>query len=178
MPSRSSIHLDPQGCSPAHLPLQVHRNTRERPEFTGRNALRKQLQSMSILRQGADHNDAMTDADVDADAAALFFRDEDASSSDGDTIKPEQDDVADILEDQRQSPVTQDPATGVNSVKSRYRELVEAAQQETTSDDGSTDTFPRRAASPSDSNVSIPDDSPSAQVLHNEGPPQVPLANS
>ena len=97
---------------------------------------------MSIPRQGGGHNDAMADADVDADAPALSIRDEDASSSDGDTIKPDQDDVADILQDEHRSPVTQDPPTGVNSVKSRYRELAEAeaAQQETTSDDGSTDT--------------------------------------
>lgn len=106
----------------------------------------------------------MADADADVGAApARSLRDEDASSSDGDTIKPE-DDVADILEDDGQSPVTQEPPIGVSSVKSRYRELAEAAQQETISDDGSTDTFPRRAASPIDSNVSIPDDSPSAQV--------------
>lgn len=111
----------------------------------------------------------MADADMDADAPALSLRDEDASSSDGDTIKPDQDDVADILENEAQSPVTQDPPIGVSSVKSRYRELAEAAQQETTSDDGSTDTFPRRTASPIDSNVSIPDDSPSAQVLYLKG---------
>lgn len=124
---------------------------------------------MSIPRKGGGHSDAMADADADADAPALSLGDEDASSSDGDTIKPDQDDVADILQDEGQSPVAQDAPIGVNSVKGRYRELAEAAQQETTSDDGSTDTFPRRAVSPMDSNLSIPDDSPSAQVLHIEG---------
>lgn len=119
---------------------------------------------MSISRQGGggQHNDAM--ADTDAPALSLPRDDDAASSSDGDTIKPDRDeDVADISEEEPQSPVTPIPG-GVGSVSSRYRELAESAQQETTSDDGSTDTIPRRVDSPTDSSLSIPDDSPSVQV--------------
>lgn len=119
---------------------------------------------MSISRQGGggQQNDAM--ADPDAPALSPRRDDDAASSSDGDTIKPDRDeDVADISEEEPQSPVTSVPG-GVSSVKSRYRELAAAAQQDTASDDGSTDTIPRRVGSPTDSSLSIPDDSPSVQV--------------
>ncbi|KAK3362615.1 Golgi CORVET complex core vacuolar protein 8-domain-containing protein [Lasiosphaeria hispida] len=90
---------------------------------------------------------------------------DDHSSSDEETVRGDREDehhIADILEEERHSAPTPVPSNGVGAIKNRYRELVEA-EQETASDDGSTDGIPRRAASPIDSLLSVPDDSPSVQ---------------
>ncbi|KAK3945455.1 Golgi CORVET complex core vacuolar protein 8-domain-containing protein [Diplogelasinospora grovesii] len=90
---------------------------------------------------------------------------DDSSSSDEETVKGDQDNdhIADVIEEERQSTTTPVPPVGNSSIANRYRELVEAAQ-ETASEDGSTtDAIPRQAGSPIGSLVSIPDDSPSVQ---------------
>jgi len=99
-----------------------------------------------------------------ADATNLSLAEE-QSSSDEETVKGDRDDdhIVDILEEERQASTNSIPPIGT-SIKNRYRELLEV-EQESASDDGSTDAIPRRVASPIDSLLSIPDDSPSIQVL-------------
>ena len=92
---------------------------------------------------------------------------DDQSSSDEETVKGDRDDnhVADVLEEDEGPHLTPSsvPTIATTSVKNRYRELVDAAR-DSASDDGSIDAIPRRLNSPIDSLLSIPDDSPSAQV--------------
>ncbi|KAK3330074.1 Golgi CORVET complex core vacuolar protein 8-domain-containing protein [Apodospora peruviana] len=115
--------------------------------------------SLSLSRRDGGPDDAM------ADAPALSPKDNDASSSDGDTIKGDREveHIADILEEERQSAETPVPPIGNTSITNRYRELLEAAQETASSDGSTTDAIPRRAGSPAGSLMSIPDDSPSAQ---------------
>ncbi len=103
-----------------------------------------------------------------ADAPQLSPAD-DPNSSDEETVKGDRDDdhIADALDEERRSTRTVTPPVGVSIAKDRYRELVEA-ERDAVSDDGSTDGIPRRAGSPIDSLLSIPDDSPSVQVGQGE----------
>lgn len=65
--------------------------------------------------------------------------------------------IAELLQEEREGASTpQQLGNGVN----RYK----AVQQEASSEDGSLETLPRRAGSPIDSLLSVPDDSPSVQV--------------
>jgi vacuolar protein sorting-associated protein 8 len=87
----------------------------------------------------------------------------DQDSSDEDTIKGdrEEDHIVEILEEERQTSATPVPI-GNGSVAQRYRALVES-QAEVASEDGSADGLPRRAGSPVESLLSVPDRSPSVQ---------------
>ena len=87
----------------------------------------------------------------------------DQSSSDDETVKGGRDDdhIAEILEEEIKSPTT--PVPLGNGVASRYRQLLDS-QPDAASDTESVDGVPRRAGSPIDSLLSIPDDLPSAQV--------------
>ncbi|KAK4672837.1 Vacuolar protein sorting-associated protein 8 [Podospora pseudopauciseta] len=94
-----------------------------------------------------------------------------SSSSDEETIRGERDEdyVADaaILEEEEENRPADVPIPTVEvdtsaSIPNHYRGIV-GASQEATSEDGSTDAIPRLAASPMGSNLSIPDDTPSAQ---------------
>jgi vacuolar protein sorting-associated protein 8 len=101
-----------------------------------------------------------------ADPPDLFpADDQDSSSSDDETVKGDREDdhIADILEEERQISASPAPPIGIGSITHRYRELVEAEREAASDDDVSTDTTPRRVGSPSDSLLSIPDDSPSVQ---------------
>lgn len=69
--------------------------------------------------------------------------------------------ISDLLEEERQQDSTL-PAEG-NGLAHRYKELAAEDQLEAVSDNGSVDALPRRAGSPVDSMVSIPDRSPSVQ---------------
>jgi len=100
-----------------------------------------------------------------AGATGLSPSEEQNSCSDEETVKGDRDDdhIIDILEEERHLQSTPVLPIGGSSIRNRYRELVEA-EHDTASEDGSTDAIPRRAGSPADSLLSIPDDSPSVQV--------------
>lgn len=78
--------------------------------------------------------------------------------------------ISDLLEEERQQDSAL-PSEG-NGLAHRYKKLAEE-ELEATSDNGSVDALPRRAGSPVDSMISIPDRSPSVQVTH----PAVPHPN-
>ncbi|KAK4167266.1 putative vacuolar protein sorting-associated protein 8 [Cladorrhinum sp. PSN259] len=106
---------------------------------------------------------AETMADIPELVLAQAAHDQGSSSSDEETIKGDrdQDHIADILQQDRESSASPDPTIRPSSINNRYRELAEATQ-ETASEDGSVDAaIPRLAGSPMGS--SIPDDSPSVQ---------------
>ncbi|KAK4193276.1 putative vacuolar protein sorting-associated protein 8 [Podospora australis] len=119
------------------------------------------MSGSSQLRDGDGPGDAMADIPELAPEA-----DNQSSSDDGETIRGDREDdhLADVAEGEQaeSSDVLAPTSTGESTVKSRYRELVEAAP-DTASEDGSTDAIPRLAASPMGSIPSIPDDSPSVQ---------------
>ena len=93
-------------------------------------------------------------------------------SSDEETIRgdAEGDQVADLLEEERQAAGTPVQPLGNGSLGNRYRLIVEASAgsesgtEGAASENGSVDAVPRRAGSPIDSLLSIPDDAPSVQV--------------
>lgn len=87
-----------------------------------------------------------------------------AASSDEETIKgdQEQDHIAEILEEERQEDATIAPSDSHGAIATRYRQLLR--EQDDASDSGSAEGLPRRAGSPIDSLLSVPDDSPSVQV--------------
>ncbi|KAL2184068.1 hypothetical protein L209DRAFT_693445 [Thermothelomyces heterothallicus CBS 203.75] len=104
-----------------------------------------------------------------ADEPELHPADDDGSSSDdGETVKGERDEdhIADVIE--QGEPETDSDAprpAGPSSIAHRYGELVEAAGETPSEDDGSTDAAPRVAVavSPIGSPLSVPDDTPSIQ---------------
>jgi hypothetical protein len=66
--------------------------------------------------------------------------------------------IAELLKEEREGATTPEPlGNGTN----RYKATQDL---EITSEDGSLDALPKRAASPIESMLSIPDDSPSVQV--------------
>lgn len=74
--------------------------------------------------------------------------------------------ISELLELERKRSAEQqeeDADAADTGVVNRYKQLAQD-EVKTASDDGSTDILPRRAASPIDSTVSIPDDTPSVQV--------------
>lgn len=75
--------------------------------------------------------------------------------------------ISDLLEEERQQDSAL-PSEG-NGLAHRYKKLAEE-ELEATSDNGSVDALPRRAGSPVDSMISIPDRSPSVQVTHPAAP--------
>lgn len=87
----------------------------------------------------------------------------DQSSSDEETVRGDDGGhVADILEEERQAAGT---PVGNGTLAHRYRDIIRAnAETDTASDNGSVDAAPRRAGSPIDSLLSVPDDSPSVQA--------------
>ncbi|OIW26123.1 hypothetical protein CONLIGDRAFT_647831 [Coniochaeta ligniaria NRRL 30616] len=91
-------------------------------------------------------------------------RADDQDTSDDDTVRGEQeaDHIAEILEEELRAPSTPTPL-GNGSIAHRYREIIQDNEADTVSENGSTDAIPRRAGSPIDSLMSIPDDTPSVQ---------------
>ncbi len=85
----------------------------------------------------------------------------DESSSDDETIKGDQENerIADMLEEERLTMATPVPI-GNGAVASRFRDMVES-QADAPSEDGSVYGLPRRAGSPADSLLAVPDDAPS-----------------
>lgn len=71
--------------------------------------------------------------------------------------------ISDLLEEERQQDSTL--PSEENGLAHTYKRLAEE-EQEAASDNGSVDALPRRAGSPVDSMMSIPDRSPSVQVAH------------
>jgi hypothetical protein len=112
------------------------------------------------MKQNAPEKDGPGDDNTMADEPQLS-RTDDQDSSDDDTVKGEQeaDHIAEILEEELQPPSTPTPL-GNGTIAQRYREII----QDNESENGSTDAIPRRAGSPIDSLLSIPDDTPSVQV--------------
>ncbi|KAI1089788.1 Golgi CORVET complex core vacuolar protein 8-domain-containing protein [Rostrohypoxylon terebratum] len=98
----------------------------------------------------------------------------DAASSDEETIKGEQghEDIADVEEDQ--TSVASDQPTGNGVIANRYRQLLQ--DRDDASEAGSAEGIPRRAGSPIDSLLSVPDDSPSLQgsMISSPGSSRVP----
>ncbi|KAI5922033.1 Golgi CORVET complex core vacuolar protein 8-domain-containing protein [Camillea tinctor] len=89
--------------------------------------------------------------------------DRDDASSDDETVKgdqPEHHELADILEEERRENASSIPAENA-LVANRYRQLLQ--NRDDVFEGGSTDDVPRRVASPIDSLLSGPDDSPSVQ---------------
>jgi vacuolar protein sorting-associated protein 8 len=89
----------------------------------------------------------------------------DQASSDEETVKGdrESEHIAEILEEERLGHPTPVPL-GNGSVTNRYREILQG-QEDGSSEEGSVlDAVPKRVGSPIDSLLSVPDDSPSAQV--------------
>jgi len=116
------------------------------------------------MNQNAPEKDGPEDDDTMADDPDVS-RTDDQESSDDETVKGEQqaDHIADILEEELQAPGTP-TALGNGSIAHRYREIIKENEADAVSDNGSTDAIPRRAGSPIDSLMSIPDDTPSIQV--------------
>jgi hypothetical protein len=88
------------------------------------------------------------------------------SSSDEETVKDgdKESNIVELLNEAREGSTTP-VAIGNGSVHDRYREILQGQRGEAPSDEASVDGAPpRRPASPIDSMVSIPDDSPSVQV--------------
>lgn len=71
--------------------------------------------------------------------------------------------ISDLLEEERQQDSTL--PSEENGLATRYKKLAED-ELEATSDNGSVDALPRRAGSPADSMLSVPDRSPSVPVMH------------
>jgi hypothetical protein len=117
------------------------------------------------MKQNApERDDGPEDDNIMADEPELS-RTDDQDSSDDDTVKGEQqaDHIAEILEEELRAPSTPTPL-GNGSIAHRYREIIQENEADAVSENGSTDAIPRRAGSPSDSMLSIPDDTPSVQV--------------
>lgn len=116
-------------------------------------------QSATDEDDGPGHDNAM------ADEPQLSPTD-DQGSSDDETVTGEREGghIAEILEEELQAPGTPVPPLGNGSIAHRYREIVRETEADTVSENGSTDAIPRRAGSPIDSLLSVPDDSPSVQV--------------
>lgn len=101
-----------------------------------------------------------------------LYPDEDGGgvSSDDETIKGDKDTdqghIGQVLEEVLEEELLEDASNAPpeqGPVANRYRQLLR--EQEDVSDEGSSmDGLPRRAGSPIDSLLSIPDDSPSVQV--------------
>ncbi len=87
----------------------------------------------------------------------------DAASSDDDTIKGDGDgnQIAEIIEEERQDIVSEKPIE-TGTIANRYQQLLR--DRDDASEEGSNEGIPRRAGSPIDSLLSVPDDSPSIQV--------------
>lgn len=101
---------------------------------------------------GAEEDGTNGDAAATSLDAPYTERDENGKQNGGGRI-------AELLQEERGAAPTPQPlGNGTN----RYK----AAQQiDDTSEDGSVETLPRRRGSPIDSLLSIPDDSPSVQVI-------------
>jgi hypothetical protein len=101
----------------------------------------------------------------------------DQSSSDEETVKGERDEdhIADLFEEEGQAAAIPLVSPGAGTIATRYRELLASADEERASEDGSTDALPRRAGSPIESLMSIPDDLPSTQVCHSHASSQTLL---
>lgn len=69
--------------------------------------------------------------------------------------------ISELLEEEKEHSTEQ--PTQDSGIVSRYRQLVHE-EHDAISDSGSADALPRRAGSPVDSSLSIPDDTPSVQV--------------
>ncbi|WQF87206.1 Putative vacuolar protein sorting-associated protein Vps41/Vps8 [Colletotrichum destructivum] len=87
------------------------------------------------------------------------------ASSDEENMMAErwEDGTASLLDDEVQTSSSTPPAIGNGAVSNRYREILRE-QAEDASDEGSADAVPKRAGSPVDSLMSVPDDSPSIQA--------------
>lgn len=99
----------------------------------------------------------------------------DAASSDDDTIKGDGDgnQIAEIIEEERQDIVSEKPIE-TGTIANRYQQLLR--DRDDASEEGSNEGIPRRAGSPIDSLLSVPDDSPSIQgsLISSPGSSRVP----
>lgn len=85
-------------------------------------------------------------------------RDNLADENEGSKRKPGEGRIVELLQEEREGTLTSQPlGNGTN----RYRNT---GALESPSEDGSLDAIPHRPASPRESLLSIPDDSPSVQV--------------
>lgn len=100
----------------------------------------------------------------------------DAASSDEETIKGEQghEEIEDVEEDH--ASIASDQPTGNGIIANRYRQLLQ--DRDDASEAGSAEGIPRRAGSPIDSLLSVPDDSPSFQVRDSKMFPREAYTNA
>lgn len=116
--------------------------------------------------QPPDRKNVDMDMDQDQDQDHLdLSADGDAASSDEETIKGEleQENFAEALEEELDEDASNPPPARGSVAASRYHQLLK--DQADMSDEGSSmDDLPRRAGSPMNSLLSVPDDSPSVQV--------------
>ncbi|KAH9883674.1 Golgi CORVET complex core vacuolar protein 8-domain-containing protein [Xylariomycetidae sp. FL2044] len=111
--------------------------------------------------------------------------DQESQSSDQETVRADErhEQIADILEEERKTTVSSSSSTtidpvGNGTVINRYRQLLR--DRDDTSDAGSSEGLPRRVGSPSDSLLSVPDDSPSihGSILSSPGSSVLPSVAS
>lgn len=125
---------------------------------------------MADLSSEPERNHAAAEDDDDHDNDGILH--------DAGTVKTDNANAADriveILEEEREEARHAEPPTPIGNgvAAQRYHKLMLDARNDTASDDGSIDGgLPRRAGSPIDSLLSVPDDSPSAQVrMHRLSP--------
>lgn len=91
------------------------------------------------------------------------IQDDDDDEDDENNDNPEDHHISELLEKEvEQDKDTAQSADDTPGLVNRYKQLVQD-DQDAASDSGSTDALPRRAGSPVDSSLSIPDDTPSVQ---------------
>lgn len=83
--------------------------------------------------------------------------------------------ISELLEEEVEQDHAQPAGTADTGLVNRYKQLVQE-EHDAASDSGSADALPRRAGSPVDSSLSVPDDSPSVQgsVLSSPGSSVLP----
>lgn len=114
-------------------------------------------------------DDGVADMEDD-DHIDLSPDDQSVSGDNPEVAKDDQEHLAQFLEKERHNAQDTTPR-GNGAVGNRYRQLLR--DHDETSESGSVDGLPRRAGSPIDSLLSIPDDSPSVQVYESHGQPEL-----
>ncbi|KAK1595747.1 vacuolar assembly/sorting protein VPS8 [Colletotrichum navitas] len=101
--------------------------------------------------------DTMADQDDRSSVGKPAFGDEETVKA-----EKEEDGIAGLLDEETQISSSTPPAIEKGAVPNRYRDILRE-QADDVSEEGSVDAAPKRAGSPIDSLMSIPDDSPSIQ---------------
>lgn len=105
--------------------------------------------------EGGAEGDAVLDVDITLNEGIMTH------DGDEDKARLQSGRIVELLQEERDGASTPQHL-GNGTIGSRYREI---QQIDEASEDGSLEALPRRAGSPIDSILSVPDDSPSAQVI-------------